>query len=128
MDATSYPQVLEQLRARCSARDYAKGDAVFRHGDPARAVYYLLTEGSPAGELELNFTLTQWADLLGLTRETLYRTLARLEERGELTRSGHRLRLTDSRMRPGAYDLDHRHRRSGRLRSGFEPAHHSRTP
>jgi CRP-like cAMP-binding protein len=199
MDATSYPQILEQLRARSSARDYAKGDAVFRHGDRARAVYYLLrgevhllrygpggetvilhcvrdtgffaeasfgaehyhctalcirpsrvlalprellrerlvndpefaldwvaglgarlrqqrsaverlqlrgaesrirhyllTEGSPPGELELHFTLTQWADLLGLTRETLYRTLARMEARGELTRSGNRLRLTVS--------------------------------
>jgi CRP/FNR family transcriptional regulator, dissimilatory nitrate respiration regulator len=196
MDPTSYPQVLEQLRERCSERDYARGEAVFRPGDNAVAVYfllegevhlqrhgpggetvilhrvrgqgffaeaslnaahyhctalctepstvlavprdllrehlagdpefalawvaslctqlrshratverlqlrgaearirhYLLTDGTPPGELELTFTLTHWADLLGLTRETLYRTLARMESEGTLARSGNRLRL-----------------------------------
>jgi CRP/FNR family transcriptional regulator, dissimilatory nitrate respiration regulator len=62
-------------------------------GAEARIRHYLLTEGSPPGELELTFTLTQWADLLGLTRETLYRTLAGMEGRGDLIREGKRLRL-----------------------------------
>jgi len=63
-------------------------------GAEARIRHYLLTDGSPPGELELGFTLTQWADLLGLSREALYRTLARMEARGELTRTGKRIRLT----------------------------------
>ncbi|MFN2350117.1 MAG: Crp/Fnr family transcriptional regulator [Thioalkalivibrio sp.] len=63
-------------------------------GAEARIRHYLLTDGSPPGELELGFTLTQWADLLGLSREALYRTLARMEARGELTRKGNRLSLT----------------------------------
>jgi CRP/FNR family transcriptional regulator, dissimilatory nitrate respiration regulator len=199
MDPTSYPQVLAPFHARCSERDYGKGDVVFRMGDEARAVFYLLggevhlqrhgpegktailhrvraqgffaeaslgaghyhctalcvrpsrilalprellrerlahdpdftldwvaglcaelrrqrttverlqlrgaearirhyllTEGSPRGALELGFTLTQWADLLGLTRETLYRTLARMESTGVLVRSGNCVQLREA--------------------------------
>jgi CRP/FNR family transcriptional regulator, dissimilatory nitrate respiration regulator len=198
MDPTPYPPPLEALRSRCEVRDYSKGDTVFRLGDAARAVYYLLdgevhllrngpdggtvilhralprgffaeaslnaeryhctalcvrasrvlvlprnvlrrqleqdsdfaldwvsglctelrrqrstverlqlrgaearvrhyllTEGDAAGGLELRCTVSHWADLLGLTRETLYRTLARMEARGDLDRAGKRLQLTN---------------------------------
>jgi CRP/FNR family transcriptional regulator, dissimilatory nitrate respiration regulator len=64
-------------------------------GAEARVRHYLLTEGDATGGLELICTLSHWADLLGLTRETLYRTLARMEARGKLDRSGKRLQLTD---------------------------------
>lgn len=64
-------------------------------GAEARVRHYLLTEGDAAGGLELRCTVSHWADLLGLTRETLYRTLARMEARGDLDRAGKRLQLTN---------------------------------
>lgn len=58
-----------------------------------RIRHYLLTEGQPPGELRLECSLTHWAAMLGLTREALYRTLARMERRGELHRSNGHLSL-----------------------------------
>jgi CRP/FNR family transcriptional regulator, dissimilatory nitrate respiration regulator len=59
----------------------------------ARIRHFLLTEGAPPGELHLEFTLTHWAALLGLTRECLYRTLARMEARGEMRRTDNHFML-----------------------------------
>lgn len=58
-----------------------------------RIRHYLLTEGRPPGELRLEHNLTHWAGMLGLTRETLYRTLARMEAAGTLQRQDNHLRL-----------------------------------
>lgn len=59
-----------------------------------RVRHYLLTEGSgPAGELELAGSLKEFARELGLTHETIYRTLHDMESRNEIERAGKLLRL-----------------------------------
>lgn len=62
-------------------------------GAEERIRHYLLTEGSPPGEMHLQVNLTQWAAELALTRETVYRTLARMQARGSLQRNGDHLCL-----------------------------------
>lgn len=49
----------------------------------ARVVHYVETEGNN-GSLVLNGSKKDWANELGLTHEALYRTLARMEQRGVL--------------------------------------------
>jgi CRP/FNR family transcriptional regulator, dissimilatory nitrate respiration regulator len=66
-----------------------------------RIRHHLLTEGQPPGEMHLECSLTHWAGMLGLTRETLYRTLARMENRGELRRSQGHISLSLPRREPG---------------------------
>jgi len=61
-----------------------------------RVVHYLMTEGDPAGEIKIKGTLSEIAEILGLTRETLYRALAKMEKAKQLERSGDLLRLTDA--------------------------------
>lgn len=58
-----------------------------------RLCHYLMTEGDPPGELQLHGTLSQLADVLGLSRESLYRTLATLKRRGRLQQQDGCLRL-----------------------------------
>jgi hypothetical protein len=71
MDRSSYRQVLDQLQPLGTKRRHRQGENVFHPGEPARAVYYLLTEGQPPGELRLECSLTHWAAMLELTREAL---------------------------------------------------------
>jgi CRP-like cAMP-binding protein len=59
-----------------------------------RITHYLLTEspGTP-GDVVLPYGLAVWADELGVTLETLSRTLSQMRSDGALARSGRRLRL-----------------------------------
>lgn len=59
-----------------------------------RVLHYLHTEGKgPRSEVALAGSVKDLAKELGLTHESLYRTLARLEQDGVVTRSEHRLGL-----------------------------------
>lgn len=57
-----------------------------------RIVHFIETEGE-AGVVDLNQSKKDWAAELGLTHEALYRTLAKMQERGELTLEQSRLTL-----------------------------------
>jgi CRP/FNR family transcriptional regulator, dissimilatory nitrate respiration regulator len=57
-----------------------------------RIVHFIETEGD-AGVVDLNQSKKDWAAELGLTHEALYRTLAEMEKRGELTLGKSRLTL-----------------------------------
>ena len=59
-----------------------------------RVLHYLHTEGKgPRCEVALAGSVKDLAKELGLTHESLYRTLARLEQDGVVTRREHRLGL-----------------------------------
>lgn len=51
-----------------------------------RIKHYILTEGESWGELQLKGSLSDLSDMLGLSRESLYRTLSKMEKSGELER------------------------------------------
>lgn len=57
-----------------------------------RLFHYIETEGQD-GAIELMQTVKALAAELGLTHETLYRTLAQMERTGDLKRSGNRIEL-----------------------------------
>lgn len=57
-----------------------------------RLIHYVETEGQ-AGAIELMQTVKSLAAELGLTHETLYRTLAKMEKTGVLKRTGSRIEL-----------------------------------
>jgi CRP-like cAMP-binding protein len=59
-----------------------------------RIRHYILTEGDPWGALQLKGSLSDMADVLGLSRETLYRTLAKMEQAGEIERNEQGVQLT----------------------------------
>ena len=61
-----------------------------------RITHYLMTEGNPIGEIEITGTLSELAEILGLSKETLYRTLTKMEKSNKLLRVGNFLQLTDS--------------------------------
>lgn len=56
-----------------------------------RILHYLYTEACADGALELTGSYLDLATDIGLTKETLYRTLAALESDGMITRQGRRL-------------------------------------
>jgi CRP-like cAMP-binding protein len=58
-----------------------------------RVSHYLMTEGEPSGELQLRGTLSEMAEMLGLSREALYRTLSKMQSQGILERINDVLRL-----------------------------------
>lgn len=60
-----------------------------------RIRHYLITEGNPIGEIEITGTLSEFAEILGLSKETLYRTLAKMEKSNQLLRTANTLRLID---------------------------------
>lgn len=53
---------------------------------PDRVLHYLMCETDASRCLTLQTTQAQWADELGLEPETLYRTLAKLEQEGAIKR------------------------------------------
>jgi CRP-like cAMP-binding protein len=63
-----------------------------------RIKYYILTEGNSVGELKLQGSLSDLSDMLGLSRESLYRALSKMEKSGELTRIDQTLKLKNSHM------------------------------
>ena len=58
-----------------------------------RVKHYILTEGDSWGEIKLQGSLSDLSEVLGLSRESLYRTLSKLEKMGELERSDQSLKL-----------------------------------
>lgn len=58
-----------------------------------RVIHYLLTEGQPMGEVTLTGTLSELSEILGMSRETLYRTLALMQKSGSIERIGNKLRI-----------------------------------
>jgi hypothetical protein len=57
-----------------------------------RVVHYLVDRGNE-GCLELEQPINRWATELGSSHEALYRTLAKMEQEGELHRQGQTLIL-----------------------------------
>lgn len=58
-----------------------------------RVLHYLICETDSARTLTLQSPMTQWADELGLEPETLYRTLAGLEQEGVIKRDDKQITL-----------------------------------
>ena len=58
-----------------------------------RITHYIDTEGIQAGEASIPGTLSELAEILNISRETLYRTLAFMEKEGVLERQANLLRL-----------------------------------
>jgi len=58
-----------------------------------RIKHYILTEGDSWGEIQLQGSLSDLSEVLGLSRESLYRTLSKMEKIGELERSDQSLKL-----------------------------------
>lgn len=62
-----------------------------------RILHYLYGEADMRGMLSLPGSYADWAAELGLTKETLYRTLAALEDEGLVKREGRRLTVQRTR-------------------------------
>jgi len=73
-------------------RARAQGERLALKSAQERILHYLESEGSD-GVVTLAVSRKAWAAELGLTHETLYRTLARLEADGLVVRHGQELRL-----------------------------------
>ena len=58
-----------------------------------RIKHYILTESDARGELQLQGSLSDLSDVLGLSRECLYRTLSKMEKSGELERNDQSLKI-----------------------------------
>jgi CRP-like cAMP-binding protein len=58
-----------------------------------RLKHFILTEGSPWGELHLTGTISELSEIIGINRETLYRTLSKMEKQGILQRKRNIYRL-----------------------------------
>ncbi len=58
-----------------------------------RIKHYVLTEGDSWGELTLQGSLSELSEVLGLSRETLYRTLSKMEKSAVLERTEKPLKL-----------------------------------
>jgi CRP-like cAMP-binding protein len=65
-------------------------ELVRQKGARERVIGYLVRAGAADGAITLDRTLTEVAHDIGLTREALYRTLAKLEKEGALRRDGTR--------------------------------------
>ena len=63
---------------------------------PDRVLHYLMCETDATRTLTLQTTRAQWADELGLEPETLYRTLAGLEQEGLIKRTDNQVTLLQS--------------------------------
>ena len=58
-----------------------------------RLKHFILTEGSPLGELHLKGTVSELSEILGLSREALYRTISKMEKQGTLLRTDNLIKL-----------------------------------
>ena len=58
-----------------------------------RIKHYVLTEGNLSGEIQLQGSLSELSEVLGLSRESLYRTLSKMEKSGEFERTDQSLKL-----------------------------------
>jgi CRP/FNR family transcriptional regulator, dissimilatory nitrate respiration regulator len=68
-----------------------------------RLKHYLMSEADARGRIILKGTVSDLADILGLSRETLYRVISKLEKKGELERSDTCFKLTQKQP----YDPNH---------------------
>lgn len=84
----------------------AQGERLALKGADERILHYLESEGSD-GVVTLTMSRKAWAAELGLTHETLYRTLARLEAEGKVIRRGPQLQLAKRRS-PTSSSRGHR--------------------
>lgn len=78
-------------------RSRAQGERLALKSARERILHYLETEGTD-GRVTLTMSRKAWAAELGLTHETLYRTLARLEAEDQIIRRGPELRLAKRRL------------------------------
>jgi CRP-like cAMP-binding protein len=64
----------------------------------ARIIHYLVSEGTGEdSRVTISGTIKEWADDLGLTHETLYRTLAAMEKERTIARDGAQFSLSRSK-------------------------------
>lgn len=68
----------ELRRQRASAERLSLKTAV------EKITHYILTEGNGRGELAINNSLTETAQIIGLSRESLYRTLSKMKKNKQL--------------------------------------------
>lgn len=78
-------------------RSRAQGERLALKSARERILHYLESEGTD-GVVTLTMSRKAWAAELGLTHETLYRTLAQLEAEGQVIRHGSELRLAKRRF------------------------------
>lgn len=94
----SNPQFAEQwvgILSRQLRRTRASVERLSLKGAEHRLRHLLLTEGhGPAGRLEIPGTAKELAAYLGLTHESLYRTMAAMKKNGALQQEGKMLWLT----------------------------------
>lgn len=83
--------------SRALRRSRAQCERLALKSAPERILHYLESEGNN-GVVTLTMSRKVWAAELGLTHETLYRTLARLEAEGRVIRCGSELRLVKRRL------------------------------
>jgi CRP/FNR family transcriptional regulator, dissimilatory nitrate respiration regulator len=76
---------LRRLRAQC--------ERLSLNSARERIIHYIETEGD-RGALTLTQTKKQWATELGLTHETLYRTLSQMTKSGSIRIEGKKIRLS----------------------------------
>jgi CRP-like cAMP-binding protein len=82
-----------QLLAREVRRLHARSERLSLNNSVERVLHYIEAEGSD-GEVTLNQPHKVWAAELGLTHETLYRTLCQLREGGFLVIDEQRIALS----------------------------------
>jgi len=58
-----------------------------------KITHFISTEGNADGSYTLNGSLTEVAQIIGLSRESLYRTLAKMKKNGQIEQKTHSLQL-----------------------------------
>lgn len=80
-------------------------ELVRQKGARERVLGYLVRAGAADRTVTLDRSLTEVAHDIGITREALYRTLAKLEEEGALARDGTRTFRLSAPLDPASRDL-----------------------
>jgi CRP-like cAMP-binding protein len=98
-DALEADRVFRQTWMALLAREVrtlrAKCERLCLNGAKDRILHYIESEGE-AGMVQLKQTRKAWATELGLTHETLYRTLHRLQQQGIIRIEANRIKLIGS--------------------------------
>ncbi len=58
-----------------------------------KITHYILTEGNTQGEIHIKVPLTEVAQIIGLSRESLYRTLSKMKKENRLVKTSFGLKL-----------------------------------
>jgi len=88
--------------ARRLKEQFFRYERLSLRGARERILHFLYSEADPRGSLTLPGTVADWAAELGLTKETMYRALAALEDEGILKREGRQMMITRADLRCGA--------------------------